>query len=206
MFSYTNNSGTVEGNFNVTVPGRRARVVGYRFRTTAVDVAVHFNETFRLGAVKVDILQVGGGDWTVSLVTSTATWSHLQSEEARGGATPTLDILEREVDEAVSQVQTRMVDLSMKGPRKVVDRRTVTRPSNDRVEFVCRGIADLVAQMATLMGMPEHTRSDNQVTQVAKRYTELAQEMGELRRAITEAEGYFELAQQQVISLMGGDE
>lgn len=185
---------------------RQQRIRGYRFQAGGVDVAVQFNETFRLGAVKVDFVTAKDGNQHLALVCSTATWSALQAEEARGGKTETLDILEREVGEAVSLVQTRMVDLSMKGPRKVVDRRTVTRPSNDRVEFVTRGITDLVSQMATLMGMPEHARSDNQVTQVAKRYAELAGEMEQLRRAVIEAEGNFELAQQQVIALMGGNE
>lgn len=185
---------------------RQPRILGYRFQTDTVDVFAQFNETFRLGAVKIDFVPQKNGDVTLALVCSTGTWSALQHEERRGGTTPTVDILEREINEAVTVVQARMVDLNMKGPRKVVDRRTVTRPSNDRVEFVCRGIADLTSQMATLMGMPEGTRSDNQITQVAKRYAELAGEMSRLRTALTDAEGQFEVAQQQIMALMGGDE
>lgn len=182
---------------------RQPRVRGYLFFPTGhPPLKIRWNETYRLGAITVEIDPKGAVEPV--LVLSTATWSFLQEEERRGGATPTLDHVDQEIVGALGAMRTKMIDLGLKGPRKVVDRRVATRPSNDRVEFVCRGISDLVAQMSTLMSVPEHTRSENQVTQVAKRYAELAGEMGELRKALTAAEGSFEIAQQQVIALMGG--
>ncbi len=157
---------------------------------------ISLNDAFRLGTITVD-------PSTNKIVMSSASWSALVSEHNRGGVTPILDTVETAVGEAVATMRTQMLDLSLKGPRKVVDRRRVTRYSDDRVDYVCNGISDLVAQMSNLLGMTG--RSEGSVAEVAKRYAELASEMKKLRAAITEAEGKFEVAQQQVMQLMGAE-
>lgn len=157
---------------------------------------VVLNDTYRVGVISIEPTQN-------NIVMSSGTWSALVSENNRGGTTPVLDLIENAVVEAVGQVRVKMLDLSLKGPRKVVDRRRVTRYSDDRVDYVCNGISDLVAQMSNLLSMSN--RSDGSVTEVAKRYVELATEMKKLRDAVTEAEGKFEVAQQQVIQLMGAE-
>lgn len=159
---------------------------------------VKLNDTFRLGAVTIEVLPKS------MIVMSSATWSSLVSEHTRGGVTPILDALEAELGKALGSMKTSMVDLSVKSPRKVVDRRRVTRYSDDRVDYVCSGIGDLVAQMSNLLGMA--TCSEGSVTSVAKRYAELATEMKGLREAVTRAEGQFEVAQQLVVQLMGRSE
>jgi hypothetical protein len=172
---------------------------------------VALNDTFRLGLVTINpgpSANLDGGGCPLdsgSLVMSTGTWSALVAENQKGGKTPFLDVLEANVWEATTTMQTRMVDLS-KGPKKTVDRRTVTRYSDDRVDYVCRGISDLVSQMSTLLAQPKHLRSDGSVAGVAKRYVELMSEMKALREAMLAADGHCEIAQQFVIALMGEDE
>lgn len=151
-------------------------------------------DTYRLGAVTIQPLEQ-------QMMMSSATWSALVSENNRGGVTPALDDVQEAVSEAVLKLRTQMLDLSLKGTRKVVDRRRVTRYSDDRVDYVCNGISDLVQQMSNLLGMSG--RSEGSITEVAKRYAELASEMKALREAVVVAEGRFEVAQQQVMQLMG---
>ena len=156
---------------------------------------VRLNDTFRLGAVMVD---VHGGK---ELVMSSATWSALVTEDQRGGYTPTFDFLENKALAAGEAMKVVMVDLAVSLNRKIIDKRRVTRYSDDRVDFICRGISDLVAQMSNLLAMREV--SEGSVSVCAKRYAELAAEMKALRVAVTTAEGQFEVAQHQVVQLMG---
>lgn len=167
-------------------------------KQTFLGYPFYIQEGFRRGVVKVT------PDPELRLQMSASTYSALNAERLTGGATPLLDMLEQEVIDAGADMQTRMVDLG-KGPKKVVDRRTVTRPSDDRVEYVVQGISDLTSQMATLLAQPQHVRSEGTVNGAAKRYAELAEEMKKLRRAMMQAEGAFEVAQAQVIVLMDGD-
>lgn len=165
---------------------------------TFMGLPVKLNDTFRLGAFQARPPLPFDPEGSVTC--STASWSHLLTEQGRGGVTPALDAVEMAVGEAVSMAKVKMIDLSFKGPTKVVDRRRVTRYSDDRVDYICRGISDLVSQMSTLSQMPG--RSDGSVASVAKRYAELASEMKELRTLVANAEGMFEVAQQQVVNLM----
>lgn len=176
-------------------PTLRAARVDARGMTVCA-YSVKINDTFRLGAVSI-------APETLTVAMSSASWSAVVSEHNRGGRTPVIDTLEKEIAEADDMALARMTDLSMKGPTKVVDRRRVTRYSDDRVDFICRGISDLVSQMSNLLSAP--SVGDGQVSAVAKRYAELATEMRELREAVTNAEGMFEVAQQQVMQLMGDD-
>lgn len=160
---------------------------------------VSFNDTYRPGTVVCDY-----NTPQPILRMSNTTCSALLHETKQGGHMPLLLALEKEMDEAEAQMQTKMVDLGAKTGRKVVDRRTVTRYSDDRVDFVCRGISDLSSQLATLLG--QGAPSEGSVAHAAKRYAELAAEMKKLRAAMVAAEGHFEVAQIQVMKLMGGDD
>ena len=155
---------------------------------------VRINDTFRLGAVKLEWVVTVGGGYRVMPTMSSATWSSLVTEKQRSAHTPALDVLERAIADVKVTIKTTMVELGGKGPTKVVDRRRVARYTDDRVDFVGRGISDLVSQMSNLLSKPSASRSDGTVASVAKRYAELASEMKLLRAALTDAEGRFEIA------------
>lgn len=155
------------------------------------------NESFRLGVVQLDIEHK-------RCVMSSGTLSWLDASERKGGPEwgGVANMLRTALRTAERTMQAQMIDLTKTA--KVVDRRRVTRPAEDRVELVCRGIADLTQQMSGMLsGRVRH--DDAMVSGVAKRYSALAAEMAKLREALTNAEGMFEVAQMQVVQLMDGD-
>lgn len=161
-------------------------------------IQVAINESFRLGAIQLD-------PSVQKITTSSGTLTWLDQTERKNGPDwgPIANLLRTTIKESGRTMQTQMVDLTKVA--KVVDRRKVTRPAEDRVELVCRGIADLSAQMSGMLsGRVSH--DENMVNGVAKRYATLAAEMAKLREALTNAEGMFEVAQIQVMQLMGGDD
>jgi hypothetical protein len=155
------------------------------------------NESFRLGVAQFDVEQQ-------RVVLSSGTLNWLDATERKGGPEwgSVSNLLRTTIRTAERTMQTQMVDLTKVA--KVVDRRRVTRPAEDRVELVCRGISDLTAQMSGMLsGRVVH--NDAMVAGVAKRYSALAAEMAALREALTNAEGMFEIAQVQVVQLMEGE-
>lgn len=162
-------------------------------------VPVQINETFRAGTLMLEPDKQ-------HVVCSTTTLKWLDGVETDGGATwrKVGQVLHAELEESGAQMKARMVDVGARVGLKVVDRRRTTRPSNDRIDFVCNGISDLVAQMAPFCD--GRTLSGNQVQNFAKRYGELRDEMAKLRADLTAAEGRFEVAQHQIVQLMDGQE
>lgn len=163
-------------------------------------VPVTLNESFRTGVLTIEISR-----GAITCCTSTLSW--LEAQEQQGGATwrKIAEVLHQEIEDAgYDAMRTHMVDVGARVGVKVVDRRKVTRPNNDRVDHVSHGIADLVAQMAPFCdGRP---LSGNQVRNFARRYGELRDEIALLRAALADAEGRFEIAQSQIVKLMEGQE
>lgn len=164
-----------------------------------VGVPVTINDTFRTGALMLEPEHQ-------RITCSAATLSWLESAEVNGGDTwrKVAGVLHAAVEEAGARMKSQMVDVGAKVGLRVVDRRRTTRPSNDRLDFVCQGISDLVAQMAPFCDGRELT--GNQVGNFVKRYGELRDQMAILRKSMDDAEGRFELAQAQVVKLMEGQE
>lgn len=162
-------------------------------------VPVQINEAFRAGTLMLEPEKQ-------QIVCSTTTLKWLDGVETDGGATwrKVGQVLHQELEESGAAMKARMVDVGARVGLKVVDRRKITRPSNDRVDFVCGGISDLVSQMAPFCD--GRKLSGNQVQNFAKRYGELRDEMAKLRAAVAAAEGAFELAQHQIVRLMDGQE
>lgn len=184
------------GAVGLSTPPKHLRMVDAELQKIE-GIQVSINESFRIGVIQLD-----PNAGTVTLCTSTLSW--LDGTERTGGREwgAVANLLRTTIKTAETTMQTQMVDLTKVA--KVVDRRKITRPSNDRVEHVCRGIADLTQQMATMLS-GRITHDDSMVNGVAKRYSALAAEMQELRQKLTEAEGMFEVAQAQVIMLMDGE-
>lgn len=162
-------------------------------------VPVTINEAFRSGLLMLD-----PENQRITCSSSTLAW--LDSMETNGGAAwrKCSQVIHHEIGDAGEAMKATMVDVGARVGLRVVDRRRVTRPTNDRLDFVCKGIADLTAQMAPFCD--GRTLSGNQVQNFAKRYGELRDEMAQLRMALAEAEGRFEVAQKQIITIMDGQE
>lgn len=184
------------GSLSLGTPPKPLRMVDAELmKLEGIECAI--NESFRLGAVQLDIEHK-------RCVMSSGTLSWLDTTERKGGPEwgAVANLLRNALRQAERTMQTQMVDLTRSA--KVVDRRKVTRPAEDRVELVCRGIADLTQQMSGMLsGRVRH--DENMVNGVAKRYSALAAEMAKLREALTNAEGMFEVAQMQVVQLMDGE-
>lgn len=171
-------------------------------------IQVVINESFRIGVLQLDcssftrtVPQLSSG----KIICSAATLSWLDSTEQRGGREWGIvaNVLRNEIREVGELAASRMVDLTTRG-HKVVDRRKVTRSSNDRIEHLVNGISDLTSQMASMLaGHVEAT--PKLVAGTAKRYAELSAEMKEIRTLFLKAEGMFDVAQAQVMALMGDD-
>lgn len=188
--------------YGVTTPPAHLRMIDAELQKIE-GAQVRINESFRVGVVEFQFFNDSTTLPPLSVVTSSATLSWLDGTERKGGPEwgAVANLIRTTMKNAETKMQTQMVDLTKVA--KVVDRRKVTRPSDDRVEHVCVGIRDLTGQMASMLsGHVVH--DDTMVNGVAKRYSALAAEMQELRQRLTEAEGMFEIAQAQVIALMDG--
>lgn len=175
---------------NRTVDAKLCKIVG---------VQVAINDTFRSGVLMMEPEQQ-----RISCSSTTLSW--LDSMETSGGEKwrKVAGVLHAAVEEAGKAMKSQMVDVGAKVGLRVVDRRRMTRPTNDRLDFVCQGISDLVAQMSPFCD--GRTLSGNQVGNFVKRYGELRDEMKKLRDDLAQAEGRFEIAQAQIVKLMEGQE
>lgn len=180
----------------ITTPPKHLRMIDAELQKIE-GIECTINESFRLGAI-----QLAPEQGLVTLSSATLSW--LDATERKGGPEwgAVASSLRTTLRAAEKSMQTQMVDLTRVA--KVVDRRRVTRPAEDRVEHVCRGIADLTQQMAGMLS-GRVTHDETMVSGVAKRYSLLAAEMAKLREALTQAEGMFEVAQIQVVQLMDGE-
>lgn len=167
-------------------------------------IAVVINETFREGVL---MLETGTSMRTGRIICTSGTLAWLDATEQKGGRDwgALANVLRAEIKKAGDEMaQSKMVDLTTKG-HKVVDRRRVTRPSDDRLDHLVQGISDLTQQMAAMLA-GQVVASPQLVAGTAKRYAELAAEMREIRGLFTACEGMFDIAQMQVVTLMGADE
>ena len=167
-------------------------------------IGVVINETFREGVL---MLETGTSTRPGRIVCTSSTLSWLDASEQRGGRDwgALANVLRDEIKLAGDEMaQSKMVDLTTRG-HKVVDRRRVTRPSDDRLDHLAQGISDLTQQMAAMLA-GQVVASPKLVAGTAKRYAELAAEMRDIRSLFTNCEGMFDIAQMQVVTLMGAED
>lgn len=190
---------TMPTSYSATPPAALRMVSAELMKIEGIDVVL--NDTFRLGVL---MLEIGNSQRAGRIICSTGTLSWLDATESKGGrewgiVANGLRAEIRKVGE--SMATSTMVDLTSRG-HKVVDRRKVTRPSDDRIQHLCQGISDLVAQMAAMLaGQVEAT--PELIGGTARRYAGFAAEMKDIRELLTGVEGMFDLAQMQVVQLMG---